>query len=83
MEIVGKSQVALGNRGKWCYPFENQDTMGTETLVIDLKFDITQWIMPNWLSNWNFSACQTTATMWLCCANTAVNVKLLSKDNAN
>ena len=35
MEIVGKSQVALG----------------TETLVIDLKFDITQRIMPNWLSN--------------------------------
>jgi len=63
MEIVGKSQVALGNRGNWCYPFENQDTLGTETLVIDLKFDITQRIMPNWLSNWNFSACQTAATM--------------------
>jgi hypothetical protein len=46
MEIVGKSQVALGNRGNWCYPFENQDTLVTETLVIDMKFDITQRIMP-------------------------------------
>ena len=45
MKIVGKSQVALGNRGNWCYPFENQDALGTETLVIDFKFDITQWIM--------------------------------------
>ena len=57
MEIVGKSQVALGNRGNWCYPFENQDTLGTETLVIDLKFDIAQRIMPNWLSNWEMSVC--------------------------
>jgi len=48
MEIVGKSQVALalGNRGNWCYLFENQHTLGTEILVIDLKFDITQWIIP-------------------------------------
>jgi hypothetical protein len=29
----------MGNRG---YPFENQDTLGTKVLVIDLKFDITQ-----------------------------------------
>jgi hypothetical protein len=33
-------------------------------LVIDLKFDIAQRIMPNWLSNGNFSACQTAAAMW-------------------
>ena len=79
--------------------------------------------MPNWMSNWNFSACQTASTMIqdsrfkilyshkpmhyngteintniqyqylhahdnvggaaLCCANTAISVKLLSKDNVN
>jgi len=27
----------MGNRGNWCYPFENQDTLGTECIVIDFR----------------------------------------------